>query len=921
MIGQTISHYKITSKLGEGGMGEVYRATDSKLNRDVALKVLPEAFAADQERMARFSREAQVLASLNHPNIATIYGLEDSDDKHALVLELVEGETLAERIQKGAIPLEESLKIALQVAEGLEAAHDSGIIHRDLKPANVKITPEGKVKVLDFGLAKALADEVPAADLTHSPTRTDQMTNVGVIMGTAGYMSPEQARGQVVDKRTDIWAFGCVLYEMLTGKQVFSGETATDILGAIVHKDPDWAALPERTPRTMHRLLRWCLERDSYERLRDIGDARITIKDCLAEPYEFHLPSPEIPKRPYSLAWTLVGLLSVALLAALVIPVLNRPSPQLVSHLSMSLAPSDGLDLRVGVHTRNVAISPDGEKVVFVGRDSLETSDPDGQESPIAGDAGTFRNRASLFLRRLQQPSATALAGTEGAFAPVFSPGGNWVAFRSSSQIKKIPIDGGPPVTLCELGQVLSTVLGTTSNFLSWGSDDTIVFDLATRGLWRVSANGGEPEPVSGGEAGIERMDFYFNGVHLPNQSALLLSLKSLSDSSDPSIEILDLETGRHRTLIPTGRMIGYAPTGHLVYSSQGRLMAVGFDPDKRTLTASPRAVVDDLAEASEREVNAALSDTGTLVYLPAQQIAVRSSTLFSLDERGESRDLQAPPLRYMDPRLSPDGDRIAFHVVTGGNEVWVRDLERGSQTRISFDPGEDETPIWSPNGEWLIWASSRRGEERSLRRKLADGTGQEEVLWSTPHHMHAGSVTPDGTRILVDLIHPETGFDIWVVQTEPKVEARPLLTAPYQELLARLSPDGGWLAYMSDQSGRNEIYVQPFPSLRVKIPISNEGGSEPVWSRDGGTLFYKHLQKVFAVDMRVTPDGLKPDRPRLLFEVPQAYSQGAGHFGYDVAADGRFIFTLESESTFPQNLRIILNFFEELKRLVPTGE
>ena len=746
-----------------------------------------------------------------------------------------------------------------------------------------------------------------------------------MILGTAAYMSPEQARGQVVDKRTDIWAFGCVLYEVLTGKQVFGGETATDILGAIVRKDPEWEALPEAAPRAIRRLLRRCLERDSYERLRDIGDARITIKDCLAEPYEFHLPSPEIPKRPYSLAWTLVGLLSVALLAALVISVLNRPSPQLVSHLSMSLAPSDGLDLRVGVDTRNVAISPDGEKVVFVGRDSLETSAPDEQESPTAADAGTLRNRGtSLFLRRLQEPSATVLAGTEGAFAPVFSPDSNWVAFRSSSQIKKIPIDGGPPVTLCELRPLLSTVLGT-ANFLSWRSDDTIVFDLTNfdvtnRGLWRVSADGGEPEPVLGGA--IEgRMDFYFNAADLPNQSALLLSFTSLSDSSDPSIEILDPETGRHRTLIPAGRLLRYAPTGHIVYSSQGRLMAVGFDPDKRILTGSPRAVLDDVAESSEREVNAALSDTGTLVYVPAQPIAVRSSTLFSLDERGESRDLQAPPLRYMDPRLSPEGDRIAFHVETGGNEVWVRDLERGSQTRISFDPGEDETPIWSPKGEWLIWASSRRGEGRSLRRKRADGTGQEEVLWSTPHHIHAGSVTPDGTRILVDLIHPETGFDIWVVTTEPKGEARPLLTAPYQELLARLSPDGRWLAYMSDQSGRNEVYVQPFPSLRVKIPISNEGGSEPVWSRDGRTLFYKHLQKLFAVDMRVTPDGLKPDRPRLVFEVPLAYSQGAGHFGYDVAGDGRFLFTLESESTLPQSLRIILNFFEELKRLVPTGE
>ena len=405
MIGQTLSHYKITTKLGEGGMGEVYRATDTKLNRDVALKVLPEAFAADRERMARFSREAQVLASLNHPNIASIYGLEDSADKHALVLELVEGETLAERIQKGAIPIGESLKIALQMAEALEAAHEKGIIHRDLKPANVKITPEGKVKVLDFGLAKALEDETPATDLTHSPTRTG--TAVGVIMGTAGYMSPEQARGQAVDKRTDIWAFGCVLYEVLSGKQVFGGTTVTDILAAIVHKEPDWEALPEGTPRAILRLLRRCLDKDPHERLHHIADARIEIRHALSEPSD-HSPGETATatsarwKQPIPLA--AVGLLMV-LIGVFVGPILwnskddSHPAPPTVTRFPIDLP---------GGAANTLALSPDGTQLVY----------------------GAVRdNTRRLYLRAIDGLEAKEIPGTEGGWAPFFSPDGKWVGF------------------------------------------------------------------------------------------------------------------------------------------------------------------------------------------------------------------------------------------------------------------------------------------------------------------------------------------------------------------------------------------------------------------------------------------------------------------------------------------------------------
>ena len=448
MIGQTLSHYKITSKLGEGGMGEVYRATDTKLNRDVALKVLPEAFAADRERMARFSREAQVLASLNHPNIASIYGLEDSDDKHALVLELVEGETLAERIGKGAIPLEESLKIALQIAEALEAAHEKGIIHRDLKPANVKITPEGKVKVLDFGLAKALEDEIPAADLTHSPTRTDQMTNVGVIMGTAGYMSPEQARGKPLDKRTDIWAFGCVLYEVLTGSQAFGGESVTDILGAIVHKEPDWKALPEETPWAIQRLLRRCLQKDPHDRLRHIGDAGIEVRETLREPFGL-TPVPVAAPLPSSswrqgIPWFLFGIMTIVALAVALIDSGEEPEQSQTMHFLIS--PPETVSFM-----HNLRISPDGRQIVFDGH---------------------HETGSALWVQKLDSlgsPVAQRLDGTDPGGLAFWSPDSRFIGVLAEGKLKKIDTSGGPAVSLAD---VPDGGFGTGT----WNRQGTILF-------------------------------------------------------------------------------------------------------------------------------------------------------------------------------------------------------------------------------------------------------------------------------------------------------------------------------------------------------------------------------------------------------------------------------------------------------------
>ena len=619
MIGQTLSHYKITSKLGEGGMGEVYRATDTKLNRDVALKVLPEAFAADRERMARFSREAQVLASLNHPNIASIYGLEDSDDKHALVLELVEGDTLAERIQKGAIPLEESLKIALQMAEALEAAHEKGIIHRDLKPANVKITPEGKVKVLDFGLAKALEDESPATDLTSSPTRTG--TAVGVIMGTAGYMSPEQARGQAVDKRTDIWAFGCVLYEILTGSQAFGGETVTDILAAIVDRDPEWEALPESTPRAIQRLLRRCLEKDPHERLRDIGDARIEIRYVLGEPVEDSvgdLSTPTPAWWPRMVPWAIAALLAVMLALTYREPPSEPPTPQRFSiDLPSPFAESGHYKM---------ALSPDGNHLVYLGKS------PDHQEE--------------IYHRPLDQLEARPIEGTEGAGDLFFSPDGKWVGFHVGGRtLKKVPLAGGPTVTICTTDEHMC---GAT-----WGGDGKILF-AAGRSLYEVSEVGGAPEKILANKEG----EGYCWPQMLPDGDAALVGIYLANSPSE--FGVLSLGSDEVRTL-GTGMYPRYAPTGHLLYRDRGLgHRAVPFDAANLELVGDPVPVLPEVGLS----VDFTFSSNGTLVRIPVGP----NPSLSWVTRQGESELVpEAKGFLFPMPQFSPNGKHLSITVDESG--------------------------------------------------------------------------------------------------------------------------------------------------------------------------------------------------------------------------------------------------------------
>ena len=724
MIGKKISHYSVTEKLGAGGMGEVYRATDTKLNRDVALKILPEAFANDAQRMARFSREAQVLASLNHPNIAAIYGLEEADGIRCLVLELVEGPTLAERIAAGPLPTEEALNIAKQIAEALEAAHEKGIIHRDLKPANVKVTPEGMVKVLDFGLAKALEDDPSSIDISESPTLSVAATQAGVILGTAAYMSPEQARGQAVDKRADIWAFGVVLYEMLTGKRTFQGETISDTLAAVLRAEVDWEAVPAGTPATIRKLLRRCLDKDRKRRLRDIGEARIAIEEYLADPAAASvlISTPAVAPQPLwqrILPWVFGGAMTLAFLLTLWSPWVQpeRTSPV---RLKVEISPEEPLFTAQGAA---VALSPDGQTLAYV-----------------AQSGGTSR----LYIRPLDQLQATLLSGTEGARDPFFSPDGRWVAFFTNNALKKVSVTGGTPLTLCE------TQINRGG---TWGPDDTIVFaSHITAGLSRIPATGGTPEEITTrGEGERSHRWPHF----LPNGKAVLfIALGQGAVYDDATIEALVLRTGERKVLHEGGTYPRYLPsgsTGHLVYVREATLFAAPFDPDRVEVTGQPAPVLEGVASLgipANGGAQYAFSPTGTLVYLPG----AASSSVYSLvraDRSGQATPLSDDQRFYGKPRLSPDGRRVALTVGEAASwDIWVYEIERGTMSRLTFQGNSNDAPAWTPDGQRIAFSSDRDGGAVNIYWKRADGAGAAERLTTSKNPQYPSSFSPAGKRL-----------------------------------------------------------------------------------------------------------------------------------------------------------------------------
>jgi serine/threonine protein kinase/Tol biopolymer transport system component len=898
--------YRILAKLGAGGMGEVYRAEDLSLNRQVAIKVLPDMFAGDPERLARFQREARVLASLNHPNIAAIHGVEEADGKRFLVLELVEGETLAERLVRGPLSLEETLDVCRQIAEGLEGAHEKNIIHRDLKPSNVKITPEGKVKILDFGLARAFHDQISEVDIINSPTITADMTRPGVILGTAAYMSPEQARGKAVDKRADIWAFGCILYECLTGLRAFSGETITETLAAILKGEPDWQVLPGTVPAKVNDLLRRCLQKDPKERLHDIADARLEIEAPTAYP-----PEATPVRRPFPLPWLVAGAV-VMLLAGILIdrllirhPKTTLSAPTVTATIKVELGYwLDGMRRSLDIDRPSrtaMAISSDGEFVVY----SAIKENPGPQDKPC------------LYLRKMDQLEAKAIAGTEGGISPFLSPDSKWVGYWADGKLKKIPVGGGVATELCDVPLLFGA---------NWSRDNSVVFaDGDTTGLSRISAEGGKPEILTKPDPKREEMSHRLPSW-LPDGKAVLFTVMRYAWDSRPWLALLRQDTREWKVLLEDAADARYVPTGHIVFLRQGRLMAVRFDLTKLEVIGQPIALVDNVIQSfvTDSGFNTgagqfSISDTGSLIYAAGGVAPDAKGSLVWVDQRGIEEPVTALQFPFLGPRLSPDGQKITYLTAAREWQVYVYDLGRGTNSQLSGE-GLAGFPIWSPDGKRILfsWAKSLAS---NLYSQTYDGSSPMERLTTSEYYQEAGSWSPDGKTVALVEGHPDTNYDIAVLDIASG-RVTPFLNSKFSEESPDLSSDGRWIAYSSDESKRDEVYVRPFPGPGMKQQVSSEGGIQPLWAKDGKQLFFRWQDQVWVVDVR-TDGGFAASKPRLLFERP-GHAMGAPIRGYDLSLDGKRFLMVKFEQTKPTpvtEMMLVQNWFKELKRLVPTGK
>ena len=900
-VGSRVGPYEVTALIGEGGMGKVWRAHHAALKRDDALKVLPDAFASDPERLARFRREAQVLASLNHPNIAHVHGLEQADGVQALVMELVEGPTLADRIAQGPIPLDEALPVAKQIAEALEAAHEQGIIHRDLKPANMKLRPDGTVKVLDFGLAKAVEPMASRADATASPTITSpaMMTGVGVLLGTAAYMSPEQARGKTVDKRSDIWAFGCVLYEMLTGQRAFGGEDVTDTLAAVVRAEPEWDALPTGVSPSVRTFLRRCLQKNPKQRLHDIADMRLALEGGFETPAADARPSvgaaKSIWRRPLALvaATAIVAVLATGFVAWSLWPTVE---PVTVSRFDY--------DLPEGQQFRNrfwplMALSADGRTI-------------------------GYSTQQGLALRRLDDLEARLIPGTGvNASNPVFSPDGQAVAYWQSGELKRVSISGGAPVVIC-------AAMGAFG--LSWETDNTILFGQA-KGIMRVSANGGAPELVIEAKEGEQ--------VHgpqlLPDGDSVLFSVTTGKGSTrwdEGQVVVQSLRTGERTVVLEGGSDARYVRSGHLVYALENRLFAVSFDADRLEVQGGPVAVVEGVLRATAPAINSAaanygVSDRGTLVYVTDEAARASSSRrLVWVDRQGREEPLAAPPRSYLYPRLSPDGTRVAVSIEDQQDDIWVWDFARDTLTRVTFNPGADAYPVWTPDGRRLLFASTL-DRQSGVFWQAADGTGSPERL-TERSNVFPYSVSPDGSRAVLRDGNPP--YNLAVLSLGAERTTQPLLHTEFHEVNAEISTDGRWLAYESDESGQREVYVRPFPDVDAgRWQVSSGGGTRPLWARNGQELFYLAIvgEDAALMSVRVARGATwTAGSPTKLFTGRFLYSETGRGEGrtYDVSVDGRrFLMVKDSSNDSLADSRsgrfvIVQNWTEELKRLVPSN-
>jgi len=871
--GMAVGPYQVRQLLGRGGMGDVYRAHDPRLSRDVALKLLASRFARDSERLARFEREARLLAALNHPNIAALYGIEELDGQRILVLELIDGATLDERMSAGPIGLPEALDIAAQIVEALGAAHDRGIVHRDLKPANIAIRRDGVVKVLDFGLAKALD---PASQTGVSISDAEDAPRV---IGNAPYMSPEQARGDAGDQRIDIWAFGCVLYEMLTGRRAFDGETRSDVIAAVLGRAPNWDVLPSNTPIAIRRVVRRCLEKDPRDRLRHIADARLDIRDAMASREVSSAPAARPGRR-----WLAAAACAAVLLTGIVSWSLLRSSTSASPPVTRFSIP---VRLGAGYGGRLVAISPDGSRLVYPSARGI-----------------TVRSRDRLVEDDVSVP-------VDFARAPFFSPDGHWVGYTDGEALFKIPVTGGTPVFIADVGEAA---------LASWSSDGIIVADVG--GLWRVAVNGGTPErlampPLEPGEqaaypellSGGRAILF----TVLPTRS---IAVGTSSVVPGARIEVLNLESGARKTLMRGAGRGSYVSTGHLVYASGTSIFAVPFNLKRLEIRGDPIQVASDVSRGEF-----AVSDEGTLAYLSGG--GENLSTLVWADREGHEELLDAPPRRYVYPRLSPDGTRIALDVSDPPDrDIWIWDIGRHALERFTLDPADNPIGVWSPDGRSIAFGSDRFGPTQ-LYLQRADKSDEPTRLLESDRLQMPLSFAPDG-RLLFSEEVPSHRRDIHVLSLDGSRRVQSLVHSPGQDGNAEVSTDGRWLAYDSDESGQFEVYVRPYPNTDgARWQVSVGGGKQPLWSRDGRELFYRDFDGTL-LSVPVT------DRPTFAAGRPQRVLGDRSYLGggrsltartYDVSPDGRRFLLLKAQSSDTPSLVVVVNWQEELKQRTPRAD
>ena len=908
--GTTLGPYAVTGKIGEGGMGEVYQARDTKLDRDVALKVLPEAFTSDTDRMARFEREAKVLASLNHTNIGGIYGLEDSGDVRALVLELVEGPTLADRIAQGPIPVEDALPIATQIAEALEAAHESGVIHRDLKPANIKVRDDGTVKVLDFGLAKAFQPETADPNMSLSPTisLTAAATQMGMVIGTAAYMAPEQAKGKPVDRRADVWAFGAVLFEMLTGQRPFVGDDVSDTLALVLKFEPDWQALPPEAPARIRQLIQTCLQKDPKRRIHSMADVLLVMEGAFdtpvsAPPASVAESTPRLWQRPVPAAMLGLALLVLGgVVWGLAAP--TPPAPRLGRFL---LSPPAPLTVGLPANSSTVAISPDGTRVVYT---------------------ATGGAPYQLYVRAVEELTATPLPGLDDrVFGPFISPDSAWVGFndQTDEMLKKVSIRGGPPVTIAKVD---SGVRGA-----SWGPDDTIVFGTGRPGgLWRVSSNGGEPEVLTTPDPQQDSVNHVWPHI-LPGGRAVLFTILD-GAVENAQIAVLDLDAAAVRVLVPGGSHPRYVATGHLIFGAGGALRAVGFDLEQLAVTdPNPVPVVDGVVSKASGSTDFDVALDGSLVYVKGEvgTTGGYTSTPVWVDRDGREEAIAMPSRSYRTPRLSPDGERWAVGIFDSENtDVWLSQLARSTLSRLTTAPGLDGNPLWTRDGERVVFSSNLGGRGAwTINWRDPDGSDAPERLVAFEGG-EASDVRPeawsdDGQLLVFSYRGPGTNSDIGVLTMTGERVWEPLLQADGSESSATISPDGDWIAYNSDESGVLEVYVQRFPGLGDRQQISTGGGFNPVWSPEGRELFYRTDTAMMAVPVE-PGETLEVGSAEVLFDGMEQYVDNFARDrrAYDVSPDGQRFMMLKSPGTAtdptPSAPQVILvqNWLTELERLVP---